>query len=68
MGGFLLGAYNSTFLLARENDRFTFFKYTPMSPERFDHLLGLMRPKIEKEYKVLPSMSAEERLLQHFGI
>ena len=28
----LLGAYNSTFLLARENDRVTFFKYTSMSP------------------------------------
>ena len=50
------------FLLARENDRFTFFKYTRMSPERFDHLLSLIRPKIEKEYKVRPPISAEERL------
>ena len=58
----LLGAYNSTFLLARENDRFTFFKYTRMSPERFDHLLSLIRQKIEKEYKVCPPISAEERL------
>ena len=58
----LLGAYNSTFLLARENDRFTFFKYTHMSSERFDHLLSLIRSKIEKEYKVGPPISAEERL------
>ena len=59
----LLGAYNSTFLLARENDRFTFFKYTRMSPERFDHLLSsLIRPKIEKRYKVCPPISTEERL------
>ena len=58
----LLGAYNSTFFLARENDRFTFFKYTRMSPQRFDHLQSLIRPKIEKEYKVCPPISAEERL------
>ena len=38
----LIGAYNSAFLFARENDRFTFFKYTRMSPERFDHLLSLI--------------------------
>ena len=56
----LLGLYNSTFLLVRENDRFTFFKYTCMSPERFDHLLSLIPPKIEKEYKVRPPISAEE--------
>ena len=55
----LLGAYNSTLLLARENDHFTFFKYTRMSQERFHHLLSLIRPKIEKEYKVCPPMSAE---------
>ena len=59
---FLLGAYNSKFLLARENDNFTFFKYTRMSPERFDHLLSLIQPKIEKEYKVRPPISVEERL------
>ena len=67
---FLLGAYNSTLLLARENDRFTFFKYTRMSPERFDHLLSLIRPKIEKEYKVRPPISGEERVvatLQHLA-
>ena len=58
----LLGAYNTTFLLPRENDRFIFFKYTCMSPERFDHLLSLIRPKTEKEYKVRPPISAEERL------
>ena len=57
---FLLGVYNSTFLLVRENDRFTFFKYTRMSPERFDHLLSLIRPKIEKEHNVRPPISAEE--------
>ena len=50
------------FLLARENYRFTFFKYSRMSPEQFDHLLSLIRPKIEKEYKVRPPISAEERL------
>ena len=55
----LLGAYNSTLLLARENDHFTFFKYTRMFQERFHHLLSLIRPKIEKEYKVCPPMSAE---------
>ena len=44
----LIGAYNSAFLFARENDRFTFFKYTRMSPERFNHLLSLIRPKLEK--------------------
>ena len=59
---FLLGAYSSKFLLARENNRFTFFKYTRMSPERFDHLLSLIRQKIEKEYKVRLPISAEERL------
>ena len=58
----LLWAYNSAFLLARENDRFTFFKYTHMSRKRFDHLLSLIRPKIEKEYKVCPPISAEEQL------
>ena len=58
----LLGAYNSTFLLARENYRFTFFKFTRMSQEWFDHLLSLIRPKIEKEYKFCPPISAEERL------
>ena len=57
----LLGAYNSTFILARKNDRFTFFKYTRMSPERFNRLLSLIRPKIEKEYKACPPISAEER-------
>ena len=58
----LLGAYNSTFLLARENDRFNFFKYTRMSPERFNHLLSSIRSTIEKEYKVRPPISAEEQL------
>ena len=33
-----------------------------MSSERFDHLLSLIRSKIEKEYKVGPPISAEERL------
>ena len=59
----LLRVYNSTFLLAKENDRFTFFKYTRISPERFDHLLSLVQPKIEKECKVRPPISAEERLV-----
>ena len=58
----LIGAYNSTFLLARENDRFTFFKYINMSPEWFNHLLSLIEPKIEKEYKVRPQISKQERL------
>ena len=44
----LLRAYNSMFLLARENDCFTFFKYTRISPELFYHFLSLIRPKIEK--------------------
>ena len=59
---FLLGAYHSTFLLARENDCFIFFKYIRMSPDWFDHLLRLIQPKTEKEYKVRPQISAEERL------
>ena len=58
----LLGAYNSTFLLARENDCFTFSKHTRMSPERFDHLLSLVQPKIEKECKIHLPISAEEWL------
>ena len=58
----LLGAYNSTALLAKENDCFKFFKYTRMSPEWFDHLLSLIRPKIKNKYKVRPPISAEERL------
>ena len=66
---FLLGTYHSTFLLARENDRFIFFKYIHMSPDWFDHLLRLIQPKTEKEYKVRPQISAERSdLLQHFGI
>ena len=47
----LLGAYNSTFLLARRN-----------VPEQFDHLLSLIRPNIEKEHKVCSPILAEERL------
>ena len=59
---FTHGAYSSTFLIARENDRHIFFKYIRMSPERFDHLLELVRPKIEKQYKVCAPIPAEERL------
>ena len=33
-----------------------------MSPEWFDHLLSLIRPKIKNKYKVRPPISAEERL------
>ena len=33
-----------------------------MSPERFDHLLNLIRPKIEKQYKVCAPIPAEEIL------
>ena len=42
----LLGAFYSTVLPARIQDRFFFFKYLRISPERFDHLLQLVRPPI----------------------
>ena len=64
---FLLGAYNSTFLLARENDRYAFFKYTRLSPERFNHPLSLIRPKIEKSTKFVRQYQHRSDLLQHFG-
>ena len=65
----LIGAYNGTFLLARENDRLTFFKYTNMSPEWFNHLLSLIQPKIEKEYtKFVRQYQHRNDLLQDFGI
>ena len=64
----LLRAYNSTFLLARESDRFTFFKYTHMSSERFDHLLSLIRSKTEKSTKFVRQYQQRSDLLQHLGI
>ena len=39
------------------NDRELFFRYFRMSPERFDHLLALVREQIEKEYIALRKSS-----------
>ena len=39
------------------SDRELFFRYFRMSPERFDHLLALVREQIEKEYIALRKSS-----------
>ena len=47
----------------RTNDRQYFFRYFRMNPERFDHLLELVRPRIEKQNtRFRKAISAEERL------
>ena len=45
------------------HDREYFFRFLRMTPERFDHLLGLVRPKIEKNNtNFRKAIKAEERL------
>ena len=46
------GAYYSLIKRMREVDREQFFKFVRMSPERFDHLIGLVEPYIRKDDSV----------------
>ena len=43
------GHYHTLVNEMRFNDRECFFRYTRMSPDRFDHLLGLVDPLITKQ-------------------
>ena len=56
--------YYTLFQVLKDTDREWFFKYIRMSPERFSHLLSLVRDKIsKKDTKLRECISAEERLV-----
>ena len=51
-----------------QNDREQFFRYLRMSPERFSHLLSLVKGKITKQNtRFRKSITAEERLAVTFS-
>ena len=56
--------YFTLFQTLRNSDREWFYRYVRMSPERFDHLLSLIRHKItKKDTRLRECISAEERLV-----
>ena len=56
------GAFYTLFSRMREVDREQFFKFIRMSPNRFDHLLGLIAPIITKDDSIRATIPPEERL------
>ncbi|XP_057307667.1 uncharacterized protein LOC130645634 [Hydractinia symbiolongicarpus] len=59
-----LGEYHRLFQELKVSDREYFFRYLRMSPDRFEHLLSLVGPVIQRQdTHMRESISAEQRLV-----
>ena len=61
--------YYNLYQSLRDSDREFHYRYVRMSKERFDHLLGMIRPRITKKDTLMrEAITAEERLVRKVTI